>query len=71
MIAAALKALTWGTLATAVISAVLLAASDGGMLRAEHAADGAASPSAALPTAGPASVQSGTAAATGAQHLRH
>ncbi len=71
MIAAALKALTWGTVATAVVSAVLLAASDGGMLRAEHAADSAASPSAALPVTGPASVRSGAAAATGPDHLRH
>ena len=39
MIAATLKVLTWGTVATAVASAALLAASDGGMLRAERAAD--------------------------------
>lgn len=35
MIVATLKALTWGTVATAVISAVLLAAGGGSMLRAE------------------------------------
>ena len=71
MIAATLKALTWGTLATAVVSAVLLAASDGGMLRAERAADSAASPSTAIPATVPASVRSGAAAATGPQHLHH
>ncbi len=71
MIAAALKALTWGTVATAVVSAVLLAASDSGMLRVERAADSAASPSVALPAAGPASVRNGAATATGPQHLRH
>ena len=71
MIAATLKALTWGTVATAVVSAVLLAASDGGTLRAERAADSTASPAAALPATGTESVRNGAAAATGPQHLRH
>ena len=71
MIAATLKALTWGTVVTAVVSAVLLAASDGGALRAERAADSAASPAAALPTTGPASVRSGAAETTSPQRLRH
>lgn len=35
MIVATLKALTWGTVATAVISAVLLAAGGASMLRAD------------------------------------
>ena len=71
MIAATLKVLTWGTVATAVASAVLLAASDSGMLRAERAAATATNASAALPATGPASVRSGATAATGPQHLRH
>ena len=71
MIAAALKVLTWGTVATAVVSAGLLAASDGGMLRTERAAESTATPAAALPATGPASVRSGAAAATGSPHLRH
>ena len=71
MIAATLKVLTWGTVATAVVSAVLLAADDGGTLRAERAADASASPSAPLPTTGPASVRKGAAASTGPIDLHH
>ena len=71
MIAATLKVLTWGTVATAVVSAILLAAGDGGTLRAERAADASASPSAPLPATGPASVRNGAAASTGPTDLRH
>lgn len=71
MIAATLKVLTWGTVATAVVSAVLLAAGDGGMLRAEHAAAAPAGPSAATPANGTASVRNAAAMAAGPAHLRH
>jgi len=40
MIVATLKALTWGTVATAVISAVLLAAGGGSLLLAEIGEEG-------------------------------
>ena len=39
MIAATLKVLTWGTVTAAVVSAALLTAGDGGMLRTERGAD--------------------------------
>ena len=54
-----------------MVSAVLLAAGDGGMLRAEHAAAAPAGPSAATPANGTASVRNAAAMAAGPAHLRH
>jgi hypothetical protein len=53
MIAATLKTLTWGTLATAVVSAALLAVGDGGKLRTERGVDASARPASANPGAAP------------------
>ena len=50
MIVVAMKALTWGTVATAVVSALLLT-QGGGMLRATHDDDARAARSTAAPAA--------------------
>jgi hypothetical protein len=57
MLIATLKALTWGTVATAVISAVLLAAGGGSMLRAESATEARVSRPKAIPVGGNSSTQ--------------
>ena len=52
MIVATLKALTWGTVATAVISAVLLAAGGSGMPLADRGGDIQSRPLTDVPIAG-------------------
>ena len=71
MIAATLKALTWGTLATAVVSAVLLAAGDGGKLRAERGGDASAHPATAHPATAPAPARDASTGSAGRTDSGH
>lgn len=71
MIVATLKALTWGTVATAVISAVLLAAGGGSMLRAESGDEAQVGRPKAMSVGGSGTTQatpSGPATRTASQH---
>ncbi len=71
MIVATLKALTWGTVATAAISAVLLAAGGGSMLRADSGDEAQASRPKTTSVGGSTATRatpSGTASRTASHH---